>query len=141
MEDHSISRKDLFMSWEHREQKRVLTVVPVRIFGELVHANGHVVNLSKDGCVIATAHAPEKGEHLHLLVQVPTLDTSIEIQLAIVRWRALGLFGVEFVRISPKHQTGLQQYLSIMDACPSLGKLVYTEGFAEESQPRQQEVA
>ena len=129
------------MSWEHREQKRVLTVVPVRIFGELVHANGHVVNLSQDGCVITTAHVPEKGQHLYLLVQVPKFDTSIEIQLAIVRWRALGLFGVEFVRISPTHQTGLQHYLSMMDSRPTHGKLVHLQGSAEEIQPRQQEVA
>ena len=129
------------MSWEHREQKRVLTVVPVRIFGELVHANGHVVNLSQDGCVITTAHAPEKGQHLYLLVQVPKLDTSIEIQLAIIRWSTLGLFGVEFVRISHTHQKSLQHYLSMMDPCHSLDKLVHLQGSAEEIQPRQQVVA
>jgi hypothetical protein len=67
------TRKGLFTSWEHRERRRVLTVVPGLIFGELFHANGHVVNLSKDGCVIAVAHAPEKEQHLHLLLQVPKL--------------------------------------------------------------------
>ncbi len=129
------------MSWEHREQKRVLTVVPVRIFGELVHANGHVVDLSTDGCVIATAQVPEKGHHLYLLVQAPKLDTSIEIQLAIVRWRALGLFGAEFIRISTTHQKGLQHYLSMMDSCPSLSKLVHPESSTEETRPRRQVVA
>ena len=129
------------MSWEHRKYRRVLTVVPVLIFGELFHAKGDIVNLSRDGCVIAVAMAPEKGQHLRLLVQVPKRDVSIEIQLAIVRWSALGLFGVEFIRINTPHQTGLQHYLSMMDPCPSLGKLVHPEGSAEETQPRRQVVA
>ena len=129
------------MSWEHRAHRRVLTVVPVLIFGELFHAKGDIVNLSSDGCVIAVAQAPEKGQHLHLLVQIPKRDTSIEIQLAIVRWNALGLFGVEFIRINAPHQSSLEHYLSMMDPCPSLGKLVHPEGSAEETQPRRQVVA
>ncbi|MEK7236841.1 MAG: PilZ domain-containing protein [Nitrospirota bacterium] len=129
------------MSWEHREHKRVLTVLPVLIFSELFHAKGDIVNLSKDGCVIAVAHAPEKGQHLQLLLQVPRLDTSIKIQLAIVRWKALGLFGVEFIRINTTHQTGLQHYLSMMDSCPSLSKLVHPESSTEETRPRRQVVA
>lgn len=122
------------MSWEHREHRRVLTVAPVLIFGELTHAKGHTVNLSKDGCVIAAAYAPEKGQHLHILIQDPKLDTSIKIQLAIVRWSALGLFGVEFIRVNTPHQKGLQHYSYMVDLCPSLGKLVHAEGSAEETQ-------
>ena len=129
------------MSWEHRAHKRVLTVVPVLIFGELFHTKGEIVNLSRDGCVIAVAQAPEKGQHLHLLVQIPKRDTSIEIQLAIVKWNALGLFGVEFIRINATHQTSLQHYLSMMDPCPSLGKLAHQENSSEEIQPRRQVVA
>ncbi|NWF73700.1 MAG: PilZ domain-containing protein [Nitrospirae bacterium] len=129
------------MSWEHRAHRRVLTVVPVLIFGELFHAKGDIVNLSRDGCVIAVAQAPEKGQHLHLLIQMPKRDTSIEIQLAIVRWNALGLFGVEFVRVNALHQTSLELYLSMMDACPSLGKLVHLEDTSEKGQPQRQVVA
>ena len=129
------------MSWEHRAHRRVLTVVPVLIFGELFHAKGDIVNLSTTGCVIAVAQAPEKGQHLHLLVQVPHRDMSIEVQLAVVRWNALGLFGVEFARITPSHQTNLEHYISTIDTCPSLGKLVHPEGSAEEAQPRRQVVA
>jgi len=129
------------MSWEHRAHRRVLTVVPVLIFGELFHAKGDIVNLSRDGCVIAVAQAPEKGQHLHLLVQVPNRDMSIEIQLAIVRWNALGLFGVEFIRLNAPHQTSLEHYLSMMDPCPSLDKPLHPDGSAEEIQPRRQVVA
>jgi hypothetical protein len=118
-----------------------LTVVPVLIFGELFHAKGDIVNLSTTGCVIAVAQAPEKEQHLHLLVQVPNRDMSIEIQLAVVRWKALGLFGVEFIHVNALHQTSLEHYLSILDPCPSLGKLVHPEGAAEEAQPRRQVVA
>jgi PilZ domain len=129
------------MSWEHRAHRRVLTVVPVLIFGELFHAKGDIVNLSRDGCVIAVAQAPEKGQHLHLLIQTPKRDTSIEIHLAIVRWNALGLFGVEFVRVNALHRTSLEHYLSMMDAYPSLGKLVHPEDTSEKAQPQRQVVA
>jgi PilZ domain-containing protein len=129
------------MSWEHRAHRRVLTVVPVLIFSELFHAKGEIVNLSRDGCVIAVAQAPEKGQHLHLRVQVPERDTSIEIQLAVVRWNALGLFGVEFIRINAAHQTSLLHYLSMMNPYPALGKLAHPESSAEEIQPRRQVVA
>jgi hypothetical protein len=110
----------------------------VLIFGDLFHTKGEIVNLSRNGCVIAVAQAPEKGQQLHLLVQIPKRDTAIEIQLAIVKWSALGLFGVEFVRVNTPHQTSLQHYLSMMDPCPSLGKLAHTEDSAEEAQPRRQ---
>lgn len=39
----------------------------VLIFGDLFHAQGHTINLSAGGCVIAGAYVPEKGQHLHLL--------------------------------------------------------------------------
>ena len=129
------------MSWEHRAHRRVLTVVPVLIFGELFHAKGDIVNLSRDGCVIAVAQAPEKGQHLHLLVQVTNRDMSIEIQLAVVRWNALGLFGVEFIHVNALHQTSLELYLSMMDTYPAPGKLAHTEDSAEEAQPQRQVVA
>jgi hypothetical protein len=113
----------------------------VLIFGELFHTKGEIVNLGRNGCVIAVAQAPEKGQQLHLLVQIPKRDTAIEIQLAIVRWNALGLFGVEFVRINAPHQTSLQHYLSMMDLYPSVGKLVHPDGSAEVAHPRRQVVA
>jgi hypothetical protein len=116
-------------------------VVPVLIFGELFHTKGEIVNLSRSGCVIAVAQAPEKGQELHLLVQIPNRDTSIEIQVAMVKWNALGLFGVEFVRVNTPHQISLQHYLSMMDSCPLLGKLVHPDGSAEVAHPRRQVVA
>jgi hypothetical protein len=65
----------------------------------------------------------------------------IEIQLAIVRWNALGLCGVEFVRVNALHQTSLELYLSVVDAHPSLGKLVHPEDTSEKPQPQPQVVA
>ena len=97
-------------------------MIPVLIFGDLFHAKGHTLNLSKAGCEIAvTADVPEKGQQLHLLLQAPTIDTQIKIQLAIVRWCQRGLFGVEFVRISSTYQKNLHQYLYLLDLCPAQG--------------------
>jgi len=129
------------MSWEHRAHRRVLTDVPVLIFDELTLVKGHMVNLSNGGCAIATAQAPEKGQGLYLVLQVPERDTAIEIQLAIVRWSALGLFGVEFNCVNTAHQENLQHYLHMIELCPSLGTWVGPEGSTEETPLRQRAAA
>ena len=43
------TRKGLLMSWEHSSTRRVLTVVPVLIVGELFHTKGEIVNLGTNG--------------------------------------------------------------------------------------------
>ena len=128
------------MSWEEqRKHRRVVSVVPVQIFGDLFHQKGHTINLSAGGCAIAGAHLPEKGQHMHLLLQVPKPHVPIKIQLAVVTWSALGLCGLEFIRIGASDQKGLQHYLHMIDLCPSLGTRVQPESSAEETQSRQQE--
>jgi hypothetical protein len=107
------------MSWEeHRKHPRFLTAVPVLIFGDLFDTKGHTVNLSRGGGVIAAAYAPEKGQHLYLLLQVPTPGVAIKIPLVVVRWIAPGLFGVEFIRLSGPDQTRLHHYLRVIDLSP-----------------------
>lgn len=107
------------MSWEHRAQARVLTVVPALLASDQGHAIGQLVNLSPAGGVIATAHAPEPGQPLHLLIHVPSLNLSIHIHRAVVRWRALGLCGVEFVHLHPLHHTRLHHYVHQLDPGPA----------------------
>lgn len=121
------------MSWERRKHQRLATVVPVQIAGELFHAHGHTADLSAGGCVIAAAHTPEPGQHLHLLLHLPTSPAPLNIHLAVVRWRALGVFGVEFIRLSPAHQQDLQHYLYLLELAPALGQPV---GAAEAPSPR-----
>ena len=124
-------------------QRRVVTVVPVQLFGDLFHAKGHTINLRANGCAIAGASesVPEKGQYLHLLLQVPKPHTPINIQLAVVTWRVPGLCGLEFIRLSAADQKSLQHYLYMIDLCPSLGTQSQPERSAEEPQPKLQAVA
>ena len=124
------------MPWENRKHRRVLTKAPVLIFSELTLVKGQIVNLSTGGCAIVAAQALEKGQRLSLVLQVPERETSIDIQLALVRWSTLGLFGVEFICVNTAHQENLQRYLNMIDRSPSLGTLVNREGSAEEAQPQ-----
>jgi len=108
------------MNWEeHRKHRRVSAVVPVLAVGDLFHEKGHTLNLSRGGCVIAAAREPEKGQHLHLMLQIPNPGMPIKVQLVVVRWKAPELFGVEFIRLSPSDQKGLQHYLHAIDCSPS----------------------
>ena len=136
MNGHSNLEKGLVDVMENRKHRRVLTEVPLLIFGELTLMKGRIVNLSTGGCAIVSAQAPEKGQRLSLVLPVPGRETSIDIQLAIVRWSTLGLFGVEFICVNTAHQENLQHYLSMIDRSPSLGTLVDREGTAEETQPQ-----
>jgi hypothetical protein len=109
------------MSWEEqRQQRRVVSVVPVQTVGDLFHANGNTVNLITSGCAIAGAQVPEKGQHVFLWLQPPKPYTSIKIQLAVVRWTVPEMCGVEFIRLSVAGRTSLQHYLHIIDLSPSL---------------------
>ena len=133
---HSNLEKGLVDVMENRKHRRVLTEAPVLIFDELTLMEGQIVNLSTGGCAIVAAQAPEKGQRLSLVLPVPGRETSIDIQLAIVRWSSLGLFGVEFMCINTAHQETLQHYLHMIDRAPSLATLVDREGSAEETQPQ-----
>jgi PilZ domain len=109
------------MSWEEqRQQRRVVTVVPVQTVGDLFHANGNTVNLSTSGCAIVGAQVPEKGQHVFLWLQAPKPCTPIKIQLAVVKWSVPGMCGIEFIRLSAAGRTSLQHYLHIIDLSPSL---------------------
>jgi PilZ domain-containing protein len=128
--------KDLEMPWENRKHRRVSTEEPVLIFGELTLMKSQIVNLSTGGCAIVAAQTPEKGQRLSLVLPVPGQETSIDIQLAIVRWLTLGLFGVEFICVNTAHQENLQHYLHMIDRSPSLGIRVDRERAEEETQPQ-----
>lgn len=110
-------------------------MVPALLSGDQLHAIGHLVNLSTEGCVIATAHAPAEGQALHLLVHVPTHDGPIKIHGAVVRWRALGLCGVAFGHLSPPHRDSLRQYLHTLDPEFALRTRRQPAAAAEETQP------
>lgn len=133
---HSNREKGLVDIRENRKHRRVVTEAPVLIFGEFTLTKGQIVNLSTGGCAIVAAQPPEKGQRLSLVLPVPGRETSIDIQLAIVRWSTLGLFGVEFICVNTAHQDNLQHYLSMIDRSPSLGTLVDREGAAEETKPQ-----
>jgi hypothetical protein len=128
------------MFWgKDRKQRRVVAVVPVQIFGDLFFTNGHTINLSAGGCAIAGMTVPEKGQYLHLRLQVPKPHTPINIQLTVVAWSVPGLCGLEFIRLSATDQKSLQHYLCMLDLWPSLGTQGLPERSTEEPQPRQHE--
>lgn len=102
--------------------RRVVTVVPVQTVGDLFHVNGYIINLSTGGCAITGAQVPEKGQHVHLWVQVPKPHPPVKIQLAVVRWSVPECCGVEFIRLSAEDQKNLQHYLYMIDLAPSLDR-------------------
>ena len=112
------------MSWEEqRQQRRVVTVVPVQTVGDLFNARGSTVNLSTSGCAIAGAQVPERGQHVSLWLQAPKPYTPIKIELAVVKWSVSGMYGIEFIRFNPAGRTRLLNYLHIIDLSPSLGHI------------------
>ena len=107
------------MKKERRKYPRISQKIPVTIFGDLYNGEGHTLNLSKTGCEIAvTEVGPKSGHQLHLLLEAPTIDNPIKIQLAVVRWCTRNHFGVEFIRMTSSSKKDLHQYLYLLDLCP-----------------------
>jgi hypothetical protein len=78
--------------------------------------SGTAVNLSREGCAIRSATAVQKGRHLLVLLFLSANQSPIEVGVAPVRWSAHEQFGVEFITLTSRDTTRLQDLLTIIGA-------------------------
>ncbi len=102
---------------EHRKFRRIPVAFPC-----LFSANGPdewsgtVVNLSREGCAIRSTTPVQKGDHLGVLIFPSANQTPMEVGIAPVRWSANDQFGVEFLSLTPRDATRLQDFLTRIGA-------------------------
>ena len=74
------------------------------------------VNLSREGCTIRSTTPVQKDDYLGLLIFPSANQAPIEVGVARVRWSANEQFGVEFLTLSPRDASRLQDLLTIIGA-------------------------
>lgn len=82
---------------ERRKFPRFDIRLPVTVSGPGGEAEGVVVNLSRDGCRIASDELPRAGTYLDLRLQLPDVASPLRIESAAVRWVTEHEFGVQFL--------------------------------------------
>jgi len=78
--------------------------------------SGTAVNLSREGCAIRSTTPVRKGNCLGVLIFPSANQTPMEVGVAPVRWSANEQFGVEFLTLTPRETTRLQDFLTRMGA-------------------------
>ena len=78
--------------------------------------SGTAIDLSREGCAIRSTTPVQKGDYLHVLIFPGANQTPIEVGVARVQWAANEQFGVEFITLTPRDATRLQDLLSIIGA-------------------------
>ena len=104
---------------EQRKFQRFSDNSLVKFFSEAVEGEGRLDNLSLGGAAILSDVSIPRGEYLALKIISPSQASTIEVELAPVRWVKEGSFGVEFIRIAPGSQQRLKQYLDTLEGTSS----------------------
>ena len=77
----------------------------------LLAGEGVVVDLSENGCKVASTVAVAKGDELELRFHSPDLPAPLIVDRVVVRWAQQGQFGLEFLQIQPAVQEQLFTFL------------------------------
>jgi hypothetical protein len=96
---------------ERRKDQRYGVQLPVLFNGDR-GGSGTVLDLSVNGCLIASPTPVELGNYLCLWLYLPHDAVPILIEGAEVRWSAEEGFGVSFLTLQPHEQIRLFEYLN-----------------------------
>jgi len=100
---------------ERRKFSRVVVKFNVTLAFKMgqTEGAGALINLSMGGCAIRSTTRVEKGAFLDLSLQLSGSDQTVRIEVAVVRWTELGVFGVEFytMKMGKEEQTKLDLLL------------------------------
>jgi hypothetical protein len=102
---------------EARKSRRIPVDLPCLFSADGPHEwSGTAVNLSREGCAIRSTTPVQKGQYLCVLLFLSANQPPIEVGVAPVRWSANEQFGVEFITLTPRDATRLQNFLTLLGA-------------------------
>ena len=97
---------------EHRQTKRYEVQIPLLFSGSGIAGAGMVRSLSEGGCTILTLDEIPPDTALVLHLHLPTQDSPLKIDVAVVRWSKERERGLEFQRVVSPHRERLRRFLS-----------------------------
>jgi len=105
------------MSRDSRTLRRFAIQLPCRLDSDVHCSEGTVLNLSAQGCAVLAAQPLSVSSHLALSIDLPN-STTIEIELAGVRWVSEQRCGLEFIRLSPAMLSRLSSFVFVLEHTP-----------------------
>ncbi len=61
----------------------------------------------------------QKGNHLAVLLNIPGVEPTVEVNQAVVRWAYGQQLGLEFTHVLPEEQVRLRRFVSTLETRPS----------------------
>ncbi len=93
---------------------------PVAFSGVHTERQGHLGNLSWEGCRVVSKTSLQQGSYLvDLKFQCPEWDTPLSVEMAQVRWAKGQEFGVEFIRLQQEEKHRLRELIKTLETATS----------------------
>jgi hypothetical protein len=98
-----------------RKHLRFHVELPCSFVGEWYDGKGTVLDLSMEGCRMRSAIPLLKGAYVDLFITLLGQIQPLPIELAVIRWSAGPVSGLEFIRIADGDQVRLRHYLQDLE--------------------------
>lgn len=99
------------------ERKHVRFAIqrPVIFQGDNIAGNGTILNISREGCAIASETAAGTEGYVQLKMQLLEQEDPIQVELAAIRWSSGAKFGVEFIKMHSEAGDRLQRFVKLLE--------------------------
>lgn len=111
-----------------RKHVRFQVELRCAFMGDQFAGEGTVLDLSMEGCRVRSDTPVLTGVYMEVFITLLGQIPPLPIELAVVRWSPGAVFGLEFIRITDRHQARLRHYvqdleqaLMTMGPAPSTG--------------------
>ncbi|RPH80708.1 MAG: PilZ domain-containing protein [Nitrospiraceae bacterium] len=98
-----------------RKSSRYHVELRCTFVGDGYSGKGTVLDLSMEGCRVHSDTSFFKGAYIELFVALLGQIPPLPIELAVIRWSAGPLSGLEFIRIADGHHARLRQYVQDLE--------------------------
>lgn len=83
--------------------------------GDQYTGEGTVLDLSMEGCRVRSNTPVLKGAYVELFINLLGQILPLPVELAVIRWSAGPVLGLEFIRIADGHQARLRHYVQDLE--------------------------
>ncbi len=106
------------MEQDDRKIRRYAVQLPCAFMDGEDQRVGTILNLSDQGCAMMADLVPTVSSYLPVRIELPDGTTSVDIELARVRWVFGQRCGLEFIRISPEMLRELRSFVLVLERMP-----------------------
>ena len=106
------------MKEDHRKIRRYAVQFPCVFMDGEDQRVGTILNLSGQGCAMMTDIVPTVSSYIPIRIELPDETTSIDIELAAVRWVFGHRCGLEFISVTPEMLMELRSVVLVLENTP-----------------------